>query len=62
MYYYNMCGFIFNVMCVMGGVYSKGKINKIEADLSSFIISGGPGLAGLAVGWLTPDDINIISE
>ena len=45
MYYYNMCGFIFNVMCVMGGVYlySKGKINKIEADLSSFIISGGPG-------------------
>ena len=44
-----MCGFIFNVMCVMGGVYSKGKINKIiEADdLSSFIIyiSGGPGLA-----------------
>ena len=56
MYYYNMCGFIFNVMCVMGGVYSKGKINKIiEADLSSFIIiSGGPGLA---LGWLTPDDI-----
>ena len=54
MYYYNMCGFIFNVMCVMGGVYSKGKINKIEADLSSFIIRGGPGLA---LGWLTPDDI-----
>ena len=55
-----MCGFIFNVMCVMGGVYSKGKINKIEADdLSSFIIiSGGPGPLGqLALGWLTPDDI-----
>ena len=49
MYYYNMCGFIFNVMCVMGGVYSKGKINKIEAELSSFIISGGPGLAQLAL-------------
>ena len=47
MYYYNMCGFIFNVMCVMGGVYSKGKINKIEADLSSFIIIG-PGPLRLA--------------